>query len=170
VELLSEIGDEVFTEFGGHAVSAGFTVKEDKIQDLNKEVKKAYQEISHYEIEPPVLWLDAELDLENIDWNLFSLLDKFRPFGRDNPKPVFLLRDLEIFNTRTFGNGGIHSEINFRKDNGEIIRAIGFFMAERFDFSLDKGAKVDLAASVEKNIFNGYAELRLRIVDIRKAQ
>jgi single-stranded-DNA-specific exonuclease len=170
VELLSEIGDEVFTEFGGHAVSAGFTAKEDKIQDLNKEVKKAYQKISHYEIEPPVLWLDAELDLENIDWNLFSLLDKFRPFGKDNPKPVFFLRDLEIFNTRTFGNGGIHSEINFRKDNGEIIRAIGFFMAERFDFSLDKGAKVDLAASVEKNIFNGYAELRLRIVDIRKAQ
>jgi single-stranded-DNA-specific exonuclease len=167
VELLGEIGDKIFTEFGGHAASAGFDAKEEKIGDLKKEVENAYQKISHYEIEPPVLWLDAEFDLEKIDWNFLEFLDKFRPFGKDNPKPVFFLRNLEIFNTRTFGNGGIHLEIGFRKNSGEITRAIGFFMSGRLDFLVEKGAKIDLAASIEKNIFNGNTELRLRIVDIR---
>lgn len=169
VELLTEIGDKIFTEFGGHAVSAGFTAKEGKIPDLNKEVEKAYEKISHYEIEPRVLWLDTELDLEKIDWNFLTFLDKFRPFGTGNPKPIFLLKDLEVWNTRVFGNDGIHLKLDFRKSSGEIIPAIGFFMQQRLDFPVEKGAKIDLAVSVEKNIFNGYTELRMRIVDLRKA-
>lgn len=167
VELLEEIGGKVFTGHGGHAVAAGFTVKENKISDLIKEIEKAYQKISHYEIEPPVLWLDAELDLEKIDWSFLEFLNKFRPFGKDNPKPVFLLRDLIIFNTRTFGNGGLHLEIGFKKNNGEVIRAIGFFMTQHFDFVFEKGARVDIAASIEKNSWNGSVELRMRIYDIR---
>ena len=170
VELLGEIGDKIFAEFGGHAVAAGFTVKEGKIKDLDKEVEKAYQNISHYEIEPSVLWLDAELNLENIDWNFVSFLDKFRPFGTGNPKPVFLLKNLEVWEARVFGNEGIHIKLNFRKPSGEIVPAVGFFMAERFDFPLEKDARIDLAALVEKNIYNGSTELRLRIVDIRPAQ
>ncbi len=38
------------------------------------------------------------------------------------------------------------------------------------DFNVEKGAKIDLAACVEKNTYNGSTELRLRIVDIRPAQ
>lgn len=169
IELLKEIGDKIFSEFGGHAVSAGFTVREGKIKDLNEEVEKAYQEITHYEVEPPVLWLDAELNLENIDWNFISFLDKFRPFGTGNSKPVFLLKNLEIFDVKTFGNDGIHLKLDFRKNSGEIVSAIGFFMQQKLDFAVEKGTKIDLAASVEKNTFNGHTELRLRIVDMRKA-
>lgn len=170
VELLREIGDKIFAEFGGHAVAAGFTAKEGKIKDLNKEVEQAHQKISHYEIEPSALWLDADLNLENIDWNLVSLLDRFRPFGTGNPKPIFFLSNLEVENSRAFGNGGIHLEISFKKHSGEIMRAIGFFMQQKLDFAIEKGAKVDLAAFVEKNTFNGRTELRLRIVDIRLAR
>jgi len=170
VELLTEIGDKIFIEYGGHAVSAGFAVKEGKISDLNKEVEKAYQKIAYYDIEPPVLWLDAELNLEEIDRNLLNFIGRFRPFGSENPKPVFLLTNLKVHDIRVFGNGGIHLEIGFRKNSGEIIRAIGFFMVERLDFSVEKGALVDLAASVEENIFNGYSELRMRVVDMRKAR
>jgi single-stranded-DNA-specific exonuclease len=170
VELLNEIGDKIFSEYGGHAVSTAFAVKEGKIRKLNKEVEQAYQKIAHYEIGPSCLWLDAELDLEKIDWNFLEFFGRFRPFGTSNPKPIFLLKDLEIFEVRTFGNGGIHLKLNFRKNSGEIISAIGFFMQQKLDFAVEKGMKVDLAASVEKNTFNGYTELRLRIVDIRKAQ
>ena len=99
-----------------------------------------------------------------------NFIGRFRPFGSENPKPVFLLTNLKVHDIRVFGNGGIHLEIGFRKNSGEIIRAIGFFMVERLDFSVEKGALVDLAASVEENIFNGYSELRMRVVDMRKAR
>ncbi len=170
VELLTEIGDKIFTEYGGHAVSTAFTLKEGQISKLGKEVEKAFEKISHYEVEPPCVWLDAELDLEKINWDFYSFLDKFRPFGQGNQKPIFLLKNLEIWDTRTFGNGGIHLRLDFRKNSGEIISAIGFFADKFLNFPVNKGTMVDLAASVEKNIFNGRTELRLKIVDIKTAQ
>ncbi len=170
VELLGVIGDKIFSEFGGHAFSAGFTVREGKISNLTEEIEKAYLEIPHQKIEQEILYLDSEFNLENIDWDFISLLDKFQPFGMGNPKPVFLLRNLEIWSNRVFGNGGIHIRLGFKKPNGEIISAIGFFMQEKLDFIVATGTKVDLAACVEKNTYNGSTELRLRIVDIRPAE
>ena len=99
-----------------------------------------------------------------------EFLDKFRPFGAGNPKSVFLLSNLEIWDKKIFGNDGIHLKLNFRKSSGEIVPAIGFFIQQRLDFDVEKGTKIDLAASVEKNTFNGHTELRLRIVDIRREE
>ncbi len=170
VELLTAIGDKMFDDFGGHALASGFTVKEGKISELNEEVEKAYEKVSHYEIELPYLWLDAELNLENVDWHLIELLEKFRPFGTANAKPVFLLSNLEVYNAKTFGNGGIHLQLDFKKPNREVVPAIGFFMQQRLDFNVAKDSQIDLAASIEKSMFKGYPELRIRIVDVRPAQ
>ncbi len=170
VDLLTEIGDDIFSDFGGHALSTAFTLKEGKVSELKKEVEKAYEKISHFEVEFPFLWLDAELHLDGVDWRLIEVLDKFRPFGMGNQKPVFLLKNLEVWNTKNFGNGGIHLQIDFRKSNGEVIPAIGFFADKFLEFPIEKGSIVDLAASIEKSMFKGYPELRMRIVDVRKAQ
>ncbi len=170
VDFMAEIGNKIFIESGGHVLAAGFTVKNGQLKNLKKEIEEAYRKMPHDKIEPPAIWLDAELNLDNIDWNFISFLNKFRPFGMGNPKPVFLFSNLEVFGTRTFGNGGIHLQLNFKKSNGEIISAIGFFMQQHLDFLIEKGTKIDLAASVEENRFNGRHEIRLRIVDMRKAE
>jgi len=170
VELLTEIGDKIFDDFGGHAMSTAFTLKEGKISEFGKEVESAFGKISHYEVEPPCIWFDTELSLDDIDWDFISFLDKFRPFGMGNPKPVFLFSNLEVFSVRTFGNGGIHLQLNFRKSNNEIIPAIGFFMQKKLEFPVERGTKIDLAASVEENRYNGRREIRLQIIDIRKAE
>ncbi|MDP3052000.1 MAG: single-stranded-DNA-specific exonuclease RecJ [bacterium] len=170
VELLTAIGDKMLDDFGGHALASGFSIKEGKISELNKEVEKAYEKVSHYEIELPYLWLDVELNLENVDWHLIELLEKFRPFGMANAKPVFLFSNLEVYNAKTFGNGGIHLQLDFKKPSGEVVPAIGFFMQQRLDFDIAKDSQVDLAASIEKSMFKGYPELRMRIVDVRPAQ
>ncbi len=170
MELLTAIGDKILDDFGGHALASGFSIKEGKISELNKEVEKAYEKVSHYEIELPYLWLDAELNLENVDWHLIELLEKFRPFGMANATPVFLFSNLEVYNAKTFGNGGIHLQLDFKKPSGEVVPAIGFFMQQRLDFDITKDSRVDLAASIEKSMFKGYPELRMRIVDVRPTQ
>ena len=85
----------------------------------------------------------------------------------DNPNPIFFFSGLEVFDVREFGNGGIHLELKFRKDNGRLISAIGFFMQNNFASKIKKGSRIDLAASIEKSNFKGYDEIRLRIVDIK---
>lgn len=169
VELLTEIGEKLFTEQGGHAMAAGFTLKEGASENLKGEIEKALQKIPRQKVDEQVIWLDSELELEKIGWSFNEILEKFRPFGKDNPKPNFLLSKIPVWNMKTFGNGGIHLQLDFRKPSGEIVPAIGFFSGKWLDFEIDKSSVVDLAASLEKSTFKGYPELRLRIVAIRKS-
>ncbi len=47
------------------------------------------------------------------------------------------------------------------------MNAMGFFMTkDSFDTKLEIGKAIDLVATMEKSMFRGRAELRLRIVDI----
>ena len=168
VKLMDKMPEDVFLEFGGHSMAAGFTLREKtKTEDFEKEVQKAFEKIKKEKVELEVLWFDKELSLGEANQDLISLLEKFRPFGMDNPKPIFFFSGLEVFDVREFGNGGIHLELKFRKDNGRLISAIGFFMQNNFASKIKKGSRIDLAASIEKSNFKGYDEIRLRIVDIK---
>lgn len=99
--------------------------------------------------------------------NFYSLIERFQPFGIDNPKPVFLFSDLEINNVRKFGNDGLHLQLDFKKSNNENISAIGFFIANIEKYGLKTGQKIDLVASLEKSTFRNSPELRLRIIDVK---
>lgn len=173
VELMRAMPAEMFSNFGGHAAAAGFTLKNGvAADDFEKNILKAFKKVKKQKAEPKVFWLDGELKIDEIDGNLIAVLEKFRPFGMDNPKPVFLFSGLEVFEVREFGNEGIHLELKFQKSNGGFVRAIGFFMQNSLGRSptgesLKKGSRIDLAASVEKSNFNGYNEIRLRIVDLK---
>lgn len=170
VELLTEIGEKLFTEQGGHAMAAGFTLKEGASENLKNEIENAFQKIPRQKVEEQIIWFDSESELGKIDWNFNDVLERFRPFGIANPKPNFLLSKITVWNIKTFGNGGIHLQLDFRKPSGEIIPAIGFFSEKWLDFEINKDSVVDLAVFLEKSTFKGYPELRMRIVDIKKAK
>jgi len=166
VDLMKEMPEDLLLEFGGHALSAGFSLHEDKIEQFKKELLKAYNRIKK-DVKEDVLWIDKELKLGELNWEFLNIVEKFRPFGVENPSPVFLFKDIEIFSIRMFGNGGIHLQLDFEKNNEEKISAIGFFMKNEGNLSVKKGSQIDLVASVERNTFNGRNELRLRIVDFK---
>jgi single-stranded-DNA-specific exonuclease len=164
VDLMNALPKDLLLEFGGHARSAGFSLERDRVGEFKAELLKAFRAVKRPEQED-VLWLDKELDLGEVDWDLLETVEKFRPFGAGNPPPLFLFRDLPVFNVKMFGNGGIHLRLDFKGKDG-LISAIGFFMPNG-DLNIKQGDKIDLAASIERNIYNGNNELRLRIVDLR---
>jgi len=175
VDLMKEVRPGIFLDYGGHAMAAGFSVKEGKIDDLKKELLKAYEKIPKEKRENEILYIDREINLDDADWEMGEILEKLRPYGVGNPKPVFLFKDIEIFNARKFGNEGIHLQLDFKKnspaDGEEIISAIGFFFNGNGNgFTFKKGAKIDLVASLEKSFFRLPPELRLRIVDVNSVR
>jgi single-stranded DNA-specific DHH superfamily exonuclease len=85
----------------------------------------------------------------------------------DNPKPIFLLKNIEIFDTKVFGKKNNHLKIDFTNKKGQKISAIAFFKKpEDFSVKIEKGEKINLFANIEKSFFAGREEIRLRIVDI----
>ena len=129
--------------------------------------------------------IDSEIMLDEITWGTYEDVEQFGPFGVGNPKPVFLLKNVLLESVRTFGNGGIHLELGFKNSRGGIISAIGFFtcpptlLKEEFDsrnghnfedVNLARGERLDLLVNLEKSTFKARPELRLRLVDVKRAE
>ena len=116
-------------------------------------------------------YIDMEIPLDMVDWNMYSELEKLSPFGTGNKKPLFIFKNIKLVGIKEFGKDKNHLELAFRKENGGPINAMGFFMdGETFRNKdgerLRVGDTINLIASVEKSMFRGRAELRLRIEDV----
>ncbi len=157
----------LFDEYGGHAASGGFSVSLEKVDLLADGLEVAYQKVSVSGSDKKELTADVVLTIDDINVNLEKEINMLAPFGMNNLKPIFLLKNIEIFDTKIFGKKNDHLKIDFKNKNGQKISAIGFFTkVENYSTKIEKGEKINLFASVEKSNFLGREEIRLRIVDI----
>lgn len=167
VEFMGKLPENILSEFGGHALAGGFSMGKEGAERFKNEVLALYKKFPKQKVENNILYIDGKLSVDDINWDFYSLIEKFQPFGVENPRLVFEFCGLEVAGVRKFGNGGIHLQLDFKKNEGGVVSAIGFFMAKDEWFDLRPGQRVDLAASLEKNCFRGNTELRLRIIDIK---
>ena len=166
VEMMQEVPVGVFTHFGGHAMSGGFAVEHDRIHHLEEVLHAAYLKKKKNK-DAEQIFIDAVLSLDDVSWQNFRSLEKMMPFGLDNDKPIFLFENVVVESLKQFGKKTDHLELVFRNTRGDKISAIGFFSKPE-DFANVPAAakKINLVASLEKSVFGGRTELRLRIVDI----
>jgi single-stranded-DNA-specific exonuclease len=166
-ELMSEV-KESFIDFGGHSFAGGFSVDEESIHTLENELSCAYEKKKNENVTEEKFY-DYVLSPEEVTWSLYNEAAKFAPFGQGNEKPIFLFKDVEIANVKTFGKRNEHLEISIKKNAGGILKAISFFTKkDSFEIDIERETKVSVLAHLEASFFFGKSELRLRLVDIVK--
>ena len=106
VEVLGKTS-HLLERYGGHPMAVGIGLRTDMISSffevLNKEVEKAI--VSEDLVQH--LAYDGEMELSELNWELFNYFDKLGPFGHSNPKPVFRFNALEIVRSQAIGNGHV---------------------------------------------------------------
>jgi len=158
-----------FARYGGHAMAAGFELaKGKKIKDFEKDLLKIVdKELKGKDLRPKIE-IEAEFDLDELNWELFDQIEKFEPFGMANPKPLFLIKNLKVENIRTVGNDNGHLKLFLKQ--GDMIKgfdAIGFRMGSRVE-EIKYGDLIDAVCEINLNEFNGTRKLELRLVDFEK--
>lgn len=157
-----------FIEFGGHAFSGGFAVEQQHIHTLEEALITAYKEV-RTSPDNASRFIDAELSLEDVTWDLYRTVARLAPFGEGNPKPVFLFRSVQPAQVRTFGKAGEHLELVFDRVMEEPLKAMTFFASpDSFEVPLSPDSSFDLVATLEESTFRHPSELRLRIVDVKR--
>lgn len=171
VDLMHKVPAGALLQYGGHFASGGFAVSNEAIHHLDDHLNSAFDLLKKENkvIEPD--YIDMELPLKQVNWNTYGEVEKLAPFGTGNPKPLFIFKNIKIAGIKEFGKEKNHLELSFKKEKGQAVNAMGFFMtADQFKNKDGKAIKVgdtiDLVATMEKSMFRGRAELRLRIVDI----
>jgi single-stranded-DNA-specific exonuclease len=159
---------EYLHRFGGHPQACGFTVLGDdnfkKFQEkLTGIANKALKEADLR----PVLDIDAEIGLEDIDWKLWNELDKFEPFGEANPMPLFLVKNLKIEEIKGVGKEGKHLRAMVSQENHPVIHKIIGFSFGDWCAKVNIGDKIDVVFEIGINEWNGRKDLQLKVVDLK---
>lgn len=166
-EALEMVGD-LLERFGGHSQACGFTLKNKKdLPVFNERLSDiAARDVSPDDLQP-ILEIDAEVELQQMDWNFYEFLEKFSPFGHQMPVPKFVSRDLEIVNIETVGIDNKHLRIYVKDKQGITKKAIAFGFGPLWLDKLIVGAKIDLVYEVDVNEWNGNRELQYKVVDLK---
>ena len=155
----------IFLAFGGHAGAAGMTLEVEQLDDLSEILETYVKDKGIAAKGKSRLYLDEELDLESLSLDTVKSFEKLAPFGMDNQKPVFYIRDFQVENARSMGAGDSHLKLKISKGtaNFEVV-AFGQG-AKATEFAQTK--QLELAVTLSVNQWNGQTTLQLMMVDAR---
>ena len=152
-------------KFGGHSMAIGITIEKENFEKFKEEFEN-YAANSHISDIVPLIQIDEEVSLKNINVEDVKSLKLLEPFGEANKNPLFLFKNLKINAIRALSEGK-HLKLNLKDDN-YLVDAIGFNMGNLSEeYKLDD--KVDIVGTLDINNFNGNENIQITIKDIRKS-
>lgn len=156
---------ELFIAFGGHAGAAGMTLEAEQLDALSEILENYVKDKGIDAKGKNTLYLDEELDLESLSLETVKSFERLAPFGMDNQKPIFYIRDFQVENARSMGAGDSHLKLKISKGNASF-EVVAFGQGSKVtEFSQVK--QLELAVTLSVNQWNGQTTLQLMMVDAR---
>ena len=163
--LLTQCQD-LLEGFGGHAMAAGFTVREENIPALERRLRQLVLEERAGEELPSLLDIDAAVLPQELTVEAVEALDALEPCGAGNPRPVLVLTGAHVISAAQVGRGR-HLKLRL-EGRGVPLDAI-FFSVDGSELGLTPGCRVDVAFYPQINDFRGVRSVQLQVVDLRHA-
>lgn len=116
--------EEYLTQFGGHPMAAGFSLKEADIDAFRRKLN-AVCTLTEEELRPKVV-IDVPMPISYITERLVNQLGCLEPFGKGNEKPVFADRNLVIERLHICGKEGRVFQMKVRNAAGVSMDAVYF--------------------------------------------
>jgi single-stranded-DNA-specific exonuclease len=155
---------------GGHAMAAGFSVEEGKIDAMYEFLCKRFEEkIDECAIKQ--IKADAFLTIDAANIELTDLIKKVEPFGTSNPEPRFIFNDVYVIHADIVGAD--HIKCIFGTDHsgnmGKTIKGMAFRSLETplgKALLANRGKTISVAARVKLNSWRGVDSVELLIDDV----
>ncbi|MFA6047826.1 MAG: single-stranded-DNA-specific exonuclease RecJ [Parcubacteria group bacterium] len=160
---------EFLVKFGGHAQAAGITIKEKNAEKFFERFEKIVEEkIKDLDIST-ALEIDTEITPADINWDFMNWLKKMEPFGEGNRQPVFVIKNMKIFDLKMCGNGDKHWKISLGSASGspKIFDSIGFGFGAKFP-DLKQSDIIDVVCNLCEDNWNGSKKIQLKLIDLKK--
>ena len=164
---LADCGD-LLTSHGGHAAAAGLRLPAENVDALRDRLAAlAARDLADRPMRA-TLKADAEITMNEVGLPLLNELCRLAPFGRGNPTPTIVLRDLTLLTARAVGKTGDHLQLQLDDGRGRFVKAIAFGCGD-LATRLRGGDTLDLAAALSRNEWNGRVSCELEVKDIAPA-
>ncbi len=166
--FLDQFGD-IFINHGGHKLAGGFSFLK---KDLERFKQKAIELSSQIELktdEGAEEEVDAEIPLLYMTPKLLDILDKFEPYGEQNPALVFMSKKVPVLDARVLGNAEpFHLKLNLNCGANKWT-ALFWKEAARLNNEFGVGDNIDILYQISRNTFNGIVTPQIILSDLKKS-
>jgi len=122
--------EDLFEKYGGHAMAAGITLKQENVEKLRKGLNERCLLTEKDFVSK--IYIDAELLFRHINEDIINSLRMIEPCGNANRKPLFAVRHVRIRSARIFGKNRNVLKFTFCDAEGNLIDGIGFNIVDEF--------------------------------------
>ncbi|HTU19667.1 MAG TPA: single-stranded-DNA-specific exonuclease RecJ [Gemmataceae bacterium] len=159
--------DDLLLGHGGHAAAAGLRILPENIDAFRHRLCERAAACFPDGLPAPTLVLDAEVPLSMLTTGLLADLDRLEPYGAENRRPLFLAGGLQVKGEpRKVGAGERH--LSFRvSQQGTVLKAIAWSMAERAEELMAAGGACCLAFTPRLNEWQGLRSVDLEVADFQ---
>ncbi|MEH1920596.1 single-stranded-DNA-specific exonuclease RecJ [Nostoc sp.] len=155
---------DLLGKFGGHKAAGGFSLPAENLQMLRSRLIEFANQCLEPQHLKPLLKIDAEVNLNHLNQQLYQQLNALHPCGMDNPDPVFWTPNVQVVEQKIVGKGHIKLTIAQTIDNQEYtIKAIAWRWGDYFRLP----SRVDIAYKLRENYFNGNTTIELELIGVR---
>lgn len=167
-EFLDKFGN-LFTNHGGHNAAAGFSFKRINLELFLNKLKEVSKTISITKDVKDSVDVDAEIPSSFMSPELIKIVDKFEPYGEENPQLLFMSKDLRIADVQIVGKTERqHLKLTF--DCGQYkIPAMFWGEAERLNRDFRLNDNIDILYNVTRSAFNGNETQQLILLETNKS-
>lgn len=157
---------DLLSHFGGHQFAAGLSMKKELLPQFKERFEQYVATHIRDHQRQPVMEIEQEITLQEITPQFISILKHLEPFGPENPRPLFLTRQL-INNryTKAVGKQREHLHLDVT-DRTAAISGIAFGMGD-WALHIQNGQPVDVCYNLEENTFNNKTSIQMMVQDIR---
>ncbi len=157
--------DDLFEKYGGHPAAGGFSLSADRLEEMRSRLSQFANECLEIEHLKPLVKIDAQADLRDIDLDFYHQIDRLQPCGIENDPPVFWTPNARLLEQRIIGKGHIKMTVApaGEDDPAATLKAIAW----RWDEYFPLPACVDVAYKLRENRWNGNTTVELEIVGAR---
>ena len=166
--ILNAKQENILISGGGHSMAAGLKIYFANIEKFRTYLNKSLSSYDKSFFER-VEFFDSIISVNDLNLQLIKDIDELQPFGKGNPEPIFILKNVIITSIKIIKNK--HFLIFFENDLGQKIKGICFNSKETIlgDYLENfKQYKFYFACTLSIDKFTSESVLQIIIKDIMK--
>lgn len=157
---------EYFLKFGGHQAAAGLSMRPEKFEAFKKKFEQVVAEQIQEHQKSPSITIDSEIQIEELNREFISFHRKLAPFGPQNMKPIFVLKNQKVAGyVKTMGKDNNHLKFHIKSTTAKNFECVGFKLGK---FAEDfRNKSFDIAFTLEENHWKGNVTHYFSIRDVK---
>ena len=122
--VINAVQKNILIRGGGHKMAAGFSIKEEKIEEFKDFINKSFLKIKKDMNNNNEIFYDSIISPSALNENFYDEINSLSPFGSGNPEPRFVIENLEIIKSSIVSEKHIKSVL--AGDDGSTVKSVTF--------------------------------------------